>query len=185
MFSFCPLWRAAPRRPRRPPGRRDGTHTITLTTDEFLTRLCALIPPPRVHQTRYHGIFAPRARGRAALTGTKSTPRTCPSGTASQAAADLPSEMNAPPPNPDRPLRLPWTDLLRRVYELDLRSCPRCGASTRVVAYLTDPAVTQEILVHLGLPALPPPRGPPRRRSPRCFDAPDPGADSIDPPPPD
>ena len=35
----------------------DGRNTITLTPHELLTRLCALIPPPRKHQTRYHGIF--------------------------------------------------------------------------------------------------------------------------------
>ncbi len=40
----------------------NGRHTISLTPNEFLSRLCTLIPPPRVHQTRYYGIFAPRAQ---------------------------------------------------------------------------------------------------------------------------
>ena len=56
----------------------DGTSAIAMTTREFMARLCAVIPPPRRHLTRYHGIFAARARRRAALTGRKSKPRTPP-----------------------------------------------------------------------------------------------------------
>ena len=42
----------------------DGTHELVLTASELLRRLCALIPRPRVHVTRYHGVFAPNARHR-------------------------------------------------------------------------------------------------------------------------
>ena len=34
----------------------------------FIARLAALVPPPRVHLTRYHGVFAPHAALRAAIT---------------------------------------------------------------------------------------------------------------------
>jgi hypothetical protein len=47
----------------------DGTSSITFTPRDFVARLCALVPPPRFHVTRYHGIFAAHARGRYALTG--------------------------------------------------------------------------------------------------------------------
>jgi hypothetical protein len=47
----------------------DGTRELRLTPLELLRRLCVLIPPPRVHVTRYHGIFAPNARHRRAVTG--------------------------------------------------------------------------------------------------------------------
>jgi hypothetical protein len=36
--------------------------------DDVLARLAALVPPPRVHLTRYHGVFAPHAALRAAIT---------------------------------------------------------------------------------------------------------------------
>ena len=29
--------------------------------------------------------------------------------------------------------------------------CPKCGAGTRVIAFITDPAVVRRILEHLGL----------------------------------
>ena len=38
---------------------------LELSDADFIARLCALIPPARRNQTRYHGIFAPRARRRA------------------------------------------------------------------------------------------------------------------------
>ncbi len=34
----------------------------------FMARLAALVPKPRVHLTRYHGVFAPDSRWRAAIT---------------------------------------------------------------------------------------------------------------------
>jgi hypothetical protein len=47
----------------------DGTSAITFSPRSFVARLCALVPPPRFHMTRYHGIFSAHARGRHALTG--------------------------------------------------------------------------------------------------------------------
>jgi hypothetical protein len=37
---------------------RDGTMHIVLEPLDFIARLAALVPPPRVHLTRYHGICA-------------------------------------------------------------------------------------------------------------------------------
>jgi hypothetical protein len=34
----------------------DGTSTIQFTPRDFVARLCALVPPPRFHVTRYHGL---------------------------------------------------------------------------------------------------------------------------------
>ena len=48
----------------------DGRNTITFTPHELLTRLVALIPPARSHQTRYHGLA-----GLARLGGVSSTDR--------------------------------------------------------------------------------------------------------------
>jgi hypothetical protein len=33
-----------------------------------MARLAALVPPPRMHLTRYHGVFAPHSKLRAAIT---------------------------------------------------------------------------------------------------------------------
>ena len=47
---------------------RDGTTHVVFESLDFIARLAALVPRPRVHLTRYHGVFAPRSRWRAAIT---------------------------------------------------------------------------------------------------------------------
>jgi hypothetical protein len=58
-----------------------------------------------------------------------------------------------------------WSELMKRVFELDVLECPRCGSQMRAVAQIEDPVVARKILQHLGLPAdelgLAPARGPP------------------------
>ena len=41
---------------------RDGTTHIILEPLDFIARLAALVPKPRVNLTRYHGVFAPNSR---------------------------------------------------------------------------------------------------------------------------
>ncbi len=43
---------------------RDGTTHVVMERWELLERLAPLIPPPRSHQVRYHGVLAPCASGR-------------------------------------------------------------------------------------------------------------------------
>jgi putative transposase len=44
---------------------RDGTTHVVFEPQELLEKLAALVPPPRVHQVRYHGILGPAACDRA------------------------------------------------------------------------------------------------------------------------
>jgi len=155
----------------------DGTTEVVLEPLALMRRLAALVPPPRTNQIRYHGLFAARARGRAALTGRRSPASGAQSPCVVEpavASPDVPSRTvelsglgSEPPPDPGRPRRLPWADLLRRVHRLEVLVCERCQGPLRVLAYLTDPLVTAAILQHLGLPSTPPPlapaRGPPQQ----------------------
>ena len=60
-----------------------------------------------------------------------------------------------------------WADLLRRVFEIDVLTCARCGGRLRFVAAIDDPEAIRRILGHFGfptsitppLPARPPPGG--------------------------
>ena len=38
---------------------------------------------------------------------------------------------------------------LRRVFDIDISQCPRCGEALRVLAVLTDPRVVGAILEHI------------------------------------
>ncbi len=134
----------------------DGTRAILLQPEQLLARLAALVPPPRAHTVRYHGVFAPASPLRSAVTGRP------PVRKPSQEPPPVEVESPAPaPPPPDRKRRLPWADLLRRVHAVDVLACP-CGARARILAFLTAPDVVATILRHLGLPEHPPPITPAR-----------------------
>ena len=44
---------------------RDGTTHIVMSPLEFMQRLAALVPRPRLHLFRFHGVLAPNAKLRA------------------------------------------------------------------------------------------------------------------------
>jgi hypothetical protein len=53
-----------------------------------------------------------------------------------------------------------WAAMIRKVYEVDPMTCPKCGGSMKVVAFLTDFSVVDRIIDHLKLTfvaAKPPP----------------------------
>jgi Putative transposase/Transposase zinc-binding domain len=148
---------------------RDGTTHIAIERSELIDRLVPLIPPPRAHQVRYHGILAPcaslRSRvvpvqefgpGLLAASGAAPEHRAVPSADpAGQPQAD---SQRAPHDQPDpRPRRLRWAALLQRVFGLDALRCPRCGGTLRLIAAIEDPAIARRILVCVGLPARAPP----------------------------
>ena len=45
--------------------RRDGTTHLAMSPLEFMQRLAALVPRPRLHLIRFHGVLAPNAKLRA------------------------------------------------------------------------------------------------------------------------
>ena len=47
---------------------RDGTSHVAFAPLDFLARLAARVPKPRVNLTRYHGLFAPNSHDRARVT---------------------------------------------------------------------------------------------------------------------
>ena len=53
---------------------------------------------------------------------------------------------------------LTWMQRLKRVFDIDLSRCAQCGGAMQVIAEITDPAVIDRILAHLGKGR---PRGPP------------------------
>jgi hypothetical protein len=50
---------------------RDGTTHVLFEPLDFISKLAALIPKPRVNLTRYHGVFAPDSQYRAQITPSK------------------------------------------------------------------------------------------------------------------
>jgi len=64
-----------------------------------------------------------------------------------------------------RRYRLPWADLLRRVFAQDVLACP-CGGRRTVTAFVVDTTLARSVLTALGLAVEPtsfaPARDPPQ-----------------------
>jgi Putative transposase/Transposase zinc-binding domain len=117
---------------------RDGTTHVIFEPEDFIARLAALVPKPRAHLTRYHGVFAPASPDRARVVpGTRS------------AAANKAKPCGEPSAT-DRQRALTWAQRLKRVFAIDIEVCRRCGGRLRVIASIEDPAVIERILEHLG-----------------------------------
>ena len=147
------------------PGRarkstRPGTSgVVDLSPFEFLDRLAALIPPPRKHRHRYHGVFAPNHPLRPAVTAMAI------GNLGNQGdAADRTDSTDEKPCSHDTS-RIAWAKLLARVGEAFPLACPNCGGDIGLISFITQPGPIRKILEHVGEPLEPPPvspaRGPP------------------------
>jgi hypothetical protein len=138
---------------------RDGTTHVVFTPHELIEKLIPLIPRPRAHLVRYHGILGPAAEDRD-----KVVPRSGPIEFGRPAADDGPREID--PSNIPRFGRLPWAVLLKRVFLADVLECPKCKGRMRILAAVIAPANVRRVLESLGLPSeaprLRPARPPPQ-----------------------
>ena len=139
----------------------DGRTGVRVSPLELLDRLARLIPPPRVHRHRYHGVFAPNAKWRREVTryGRDEVDELDPG---SGPDLSTPASGSACTHGGDRGPRRRWAQLLAHVYEVHPLQCPSCHGEMRILAFLTDPTVVRPILRHLRIPEHPPPIAPAR-----------------------
>ncbi len=131
---------------------------VELSPFEFLDRLADLIPPPRKHRHRYHGVFAPNHRLRKAVTalaiGNVSKQREATTGGdgndghATGGCCDA-NHATLKPRSHDTS-RIAWAKLMARVGEEFPLECPACGGDIRLIAFITEPGPIRKILTHLG-----------------------------------
>ena len=129
---------------------RDGTTSVSFEPLDFLAKLAALVPRPRLNTLRFHGVYAPNARLRALAVAepkARSPRKPCTCGPL------VPSQQTN---------RLCWRELIWRVFAADVFLCPRCGSSMQRIAWLTEPASIRKVLRCIGLSTDPPPLAPPR-----------------------
>ena len=107
---------------------RDGSTHVVLEPLDFIARLAALVPRPRVNLTRFHGVFAPNFKHRERIVPQR-TQRTV---------------------DGDKPLApTSWMQRLKRVFAIDIETCPECGGKLRVIASIEDPPLIAKILGHV------------------------------------
>jgi hypothetical protein len=132
---------------------RDGTTHLVMSPQEFMQRLAALVPRPRLHLIRFHGVLVPNARLRAQVV---------PAGPHEDAGTRQDSQALEPDDGQRWASRISWARLLKRVFQIDLEHCPNCGGGLKIIAAILETEVIERILEHLGPPARAPPRSPAR-----------------------
>ena len=128
---------------------RNGTTHIVLTPMEFMQRLAALVPRPRLHLIRFHGVLAANAKLRSQVVPVPPQKTTTGEGDCEHAHS--------------KPMRMTWARLLKRVFDIDIEQCA-CGGKLKLIAVIEEPTVIEKILKHIGLDPQPPPRAPARKR---------------------
>jgi hypothetical protein len=126
---------------------RDGTSAVSFDPLTFIERLAALVPPPRAHQLAYHGVLATASAWRDLVVPKRARhsaahpPTANPRDTLGSGASPAPGAATR-----SRSSRSTWAELLRRVFAVDVLTCPLCGGPRRLIAQLTDPVVVRKIL---------------------------------------
>jgi hypothetical protein len=112
---------------------RDGTTHIVMSPLEFMQRLAALVPRPRLHLIRFHGVLAPNAKLRPEII--PNVPVNVNTFSADHAEV-LP---------PAAPAPMSWARLLKRVFEIDMEHCSPCGGTLTIIAAIEHPPVITKI----------------------------------------
>jgi hypothetical protein len=85
----------------------------------------ALVPKPKVHLTRFHGVFAPNSSYRARVTPARR-------GRGAQHPAR--TDREAAPTPAERRAAMTWAQRLKRVFGIDIQTCAACGGAVRIIA---------------------------------------------------
>jgi len=115
---------------------RKGT-ALTMTAEQLVRRLLALVPPPKLHLTVFHGAYAPAARLRPLVVRPPPTP---PSPPAPPAEAE-----RAPPRRP----RIDWATLHARTFGIEVKRCA-CGGRLKLHSVVSSARTAEEVLKSLG-----------------------------------
>ena len=96
-----------------------------LSPMEFMGRLAALVPRPRVNLTRFHGVFSfPNSKLRKYV---------------------VPQHPVEEPENPKpKAYSMTWAQRLKRVFAIEIEKCEKCGGPFRIIASIEDPDVIPE-----------------------------------------
>ena len=120
------------------PSWANGATHVIFDPLELLEKLAALVPPPRFHMVRYHGVLAPAAKWRFRIVPGPPEDGVCCSG----------ADGSADPESSPRPRNYTWAQLLRRVFEIDVLTCAQCGSLRVLTAIQSLEAIRHGVPTH-------------------------------------
>ena len=132
-----------------------GKTHVVFSPLEFIEKLCALVPQPRMHLVRYSGVLAPNSKMRKGVIP-------------GMTRAEIKAQKEASTKDKDKDKKLVsahlWAKLLARTFEIDVSKCKHCGGELKIISAIRNPTAIQKILNHLGLSPQPPPIAAARNR---------------------
>jgi hypothetical protein len=136
---------------------RDGTTHVIFEPLEFIEKLAALVPAPQLNLVRYFGVLGASAGWRPLVipsdpVADNMSPSVCAHDKKTVSATKDSSRRGAV-----HPRRYSWSELLKRVFLVDVLVCPYCGGRLRILCAIIPPGAIAKILDCLGLPSRPPP----------------------------
>ncbi len=128
---------------------KDGTSSVVLKPRDFIKRLCAMVPAPYFHMTRYYGVFAPNAALRKQVilkpAHTQAVQLVFFGAEGEGAAAGYTGARDDKPRRSKRQ-RLAWGKLLARVFKVDVSVCARCKGPMRITEVVTKRDAIEAVL---------------------------------------
>lgn len=67
---------------------------------------------------------------------------------------EVPAEVEILDVSDYQPKRIPspqWRECIKKVWEVDPLSCPKCGSEMKIISFINEADVIRKILEHLGL----------------------------------
>jgi hypothetical protein len=102
----------------------NGTTHIVLEPLDLLARLASLVPRPRVNLTRFFGVFAPHFKHRKLV-----VPKSEKNKEETEDKTLTPAQQSS---------RMTWAQRLKRVFNIDIETCPVCAGKIKVIASIED-----------------------------------------------
>lgn len=136
----------------------DGTTHVIFEPLDFIAKLAALVPKPRVNLTRFHGVFAPNSKHRVDVMPAKQ-------------GKGFKHHEDEEKTQEQRHKAMTWAQRLKRVVNIDVSNCSECGGEAKVIACIENQVVIDKILQHLqdkGALASPPELLPAKRAPPQA-----------------
>ena len=116
---------------------QNGTTHVVFEPLDFISRLASLVPKPRCHLTRFHGVFAPNSHHRRQITREAKRNKIQPT------SEDVTETVES------RRLKMNWAMRLKRVFNIDVTACGHCHGLVKIIACIEDKTVIKKILSHI------------------------------------
>ena len=132
----------------------DGATHVMFSPMGFIEKLASMIPPPYKHQVNYYGCLSSHSKLRPEIVGCSAAESNGQDDSLQEGrysdGVEVESEDGL------APRYIPWAELLKRTFGIDLTVCPCCGGNVRVIAAIMEADAISKILEHVGLGSDPP-----------------------------